>query len=36
LAVTQRDDLPAGESFLKLGVTPQAQAAAIVVARCDS
>lgn len=36
LAVTQQDDLPAGESFLKLAVTPQAQAAAIVVARCES
>ncbi len=36
LAVTQQDDLPAGESFLKLSVTPQAQAAAIVVARCDA
>ncbi len=36
LAVTQQDDLPAGESFLKLAVTPQAQAAAIVVACCRS
>jgi len=35
LAVTQQDNLPAGESFLKLNVTPQAQAAALVVARCD-
>lgn len=34
LAVTQQDDLPSGESFLKLNVSPQAQAAAIVVGRC--
>ena len=36
LAVTQQDDQAAGESFLKLNVTPQAQAAAVVVARCDA
>jgi 3-oxoacyl-(acyl-carrier-protein) synthase len=36
LAVTRQDDQPTGNSFLKLGVTPQAQAAAIVVARCDA
>ena len=35
LAVTQHDDVPAGESFLKLSVTPQAQAGALVVTRCD-
>ncbi len=35
LKVTQKDDQPAGENFLKLSVTPQAQAAALVVARCD-
>lgn len=32
LAVTASDDHAAGESFLKLSVTPQAQAAAVVVA----
>jgi 3-oxoacyl-[acyl-carrier-protein] synthase II len=36
LAVTRQDDQPAGDSFLKLGVTPQAQAAAIMVARCEA
>ena len=33
LAVTRTDDQPAGASFLKLSVTPQAQAAAIVISR---
>lgn len=35
LAVTRQDDVPTGESFLKLSVTPQGQAAALVVAKCD-
>jgi 3-oxoacyl-[acyl-carrier-protein] synthase II len=33
LAVTTTDALPPGDSFLKLSVTPQAQAAAVVIAR---
>ncbi len=35
LAVTTQNDLPTGNSFLKLCVTPQAQAAALVIARAD-
>ena len=35
LAVTQESQAPAGGSFLKLNVTPQAQAAALVVSRVD-
>jgi 3-oxoacyl-[acyl-carrier-protein] synthase II len=35
LAVTKHSDIPAGECFLKLSVTPQAQAAALVVSRCE-
>ena len=35
LAVTSDDQQPAGDSFLKLSVTPQAQAAAVVVTRVD-
>ena len=33
LSVTQTGDVPSGESFLKLSVTPQSQAAAVVVRR---
>jgi hypothetical protein len=32
---TQSNSLPAGGSFLKLSVTPQGQAAALVVRRID-
>ncbi len=35
LAVTTSGEHPAGQSFLKLSVTPQAQAAALVVVRAD-
>ncbi len=35
LAVTSDDQQPAGASFLKLSVTPQAQAAAVVVSRAE-
>ncbi|NOY40841.1 MAG: beta-ketoacyl-[acyl-carrier-protein] synthase family protein [Planctomycetes bacterium] len=35
LAITTQNDVPAGNSFLKLSVTPQAQAAALVVSRVD-
>jgi len=35
LAITADDQQPAGNSFLKLSVTPQAQAAAVVVTRSE-
>ncbi len=35
LAVTTTGDLPSGQSFLKLSVTPQAQAAAVVIATAE-
>ncbi len=35
LAIAARDDIPAGRSFLKLSVTPQGQAAALVVGLSD-
>jgi len=35
LAITADDSQPSGDSFLKLSVTPQAQAAAVVVTRAD-
>jgi len=35
LAVTADDQQPSGDSFLKLSVTPQAQAAAVVVTRAE-
>ncbi|NOY29012.1 MAG: hypothetical protein GXP28_02195 [Planctomycetes bacterium] len=35
LAITTDDQQPSGDSFLKLSVTPQAQAVAVVVTRGD-
>lgn len=35
LSVNTDDARPSGDSFLKLSVTPQAQAAAVVISRCE-